>query len=378
MFLLALIASISFACLFISLLALGIVLKHTYLSKENEKLTTSREAIIITGCDSGIGLELAKYFYSTTRYSIICGFLNKFESDGYKELEALDRQDSRLVPAQLDLRLAQDIDAIVKLINSLKDENKIDKIVALINNAGVMTFGEFDWLTWNHIQSQVNVNLVGTIRLTRAIVPFIIQSKGRIINVSSVNDTTVFPGLTIYSATKSAISTLSRGLGYELRKFSAHVITLRLGDFARLTNIMAGHATHRADMWNGMDSRKQDMYKDFFNQFNDHLMKNYGMTGPREFSDSNLFRDFRRALLSRNPPTTITCAPITFKIFYYVIEQIPVWAQYYLLDLLFHFAFRWKPPRVWDATIGDHRSTLSSGVSGDSPSIEPLISSSKL
>lgn len=306
------------------------------------------DAVLISGCDTGIGLELAKYFHKTTNLKLICCFLSPGKSEGFKELSHISQRDGicRLFLKKLDLRSSEDIDLIVQFIETAKEQGVFKRLKALINNAGILTYGEFDWLTWDHISSQIEVNLVGTIRLTRAIVPYIIESRGRIVNVSSVNDSTVFPGLSIYSATKSALSTFSRGLGYELRKFGAHVVTIRLGDFARLTSIMSRHKTNQSDMWNEMSSRKQLMYKDFFHQFNKHLLENYGMTSPQEFAHSPLFNDFRRAILSRRPPTTITCAPIHFRIFYFVIELMPVRLQYYLLDILIQVGFNWKPPQI--------------------------------
>lgn len=322
---------------------------YNYLSKDDEISTTkSDEAILITGCDSGIGLELARHFHKTCNFKIICGFLNPDESEGFKELLDLSQQDERhrLILSKLDLTSSGDIESVVDKIEEMKCKKVFESLIAVINNAGIMTYGEFDWLTWDQINTQIEVNFIGTIRLTRALVPYIIDSKGRIINVSSVNDVTVFPGLSIYSATKSAVSTFSRGLGYELRKFGVHVVTVRLGDFARLTNIMARHASKQDDMWNGMNQKKRVMYKDFFHEFNRHLMDNYGMTSPKEFQDSSLFKDFNRAVLAKKPPTTITCAPIGFRIFYIVIEMTPVWIQYHLLDILIQVGFRWRPPQV--------------------------------
>lgn len=340
----------SFLYLSLTLFALAYLYRYIK-SNQDQNPTRTHEAVIITGCDSGIGLELAKHLFKSTQYTVICCFLNLTNSDGHAKLSSLmgadeDPESKRLCLLELDITSERGTTTFVDKIDELLEDGRIKRIVALINNAGVLTYGEFDWLTWNHIQTQIDVNLIGTIRLTRAMVPYIIKSKGRIINVSSVNDSTVFPGLSIYSATKSAISTFSRGLGYELRKFGAHVVTVRLGDFARLTNIMSSHAAKQDTMWSEMSLKKREMYGDFFKEFNQHLLDNYGMTSPPEFAQSSLFRDFDRALLARNPPNTITCAPLGFKVFYYVIELTPVWIQYHLLDLLFQFGFQWKPPRV--------------------------------
>jgi len=51
---------------------------------------------------------------------------------------------------------------------------------AVINNAGVCIYGEFDWMTQDQIEKQVNVNLLGTISLTRAVLPLIKLAKGKI------------------------------------------------------------------------------------------------------------------------------------------------------------------------------------------------------
>lgn len=327
---------------------IGFIHKCLSRKQERHRSTSTDDAIIISGCDSGIGLELAKYFHTTRNVRIICGFLKPDESSGFKELSRLSKLErgDRIILRKLDITASQDIEDLVGFIDDTRNKGDIKKLIGLINNAGIMTYGEFDWLTWDHIQDQIDVNLVGTLRLTRAILPYMIESRGRIVNVSSVNDTTVFPGLSVYSATKSALSTFSRGIGYELRKFGVHVVTLRLGDFAKLTNIMARHSSNKDDMWNEMSPKKKVMYRDFFQEFNQHLLNNYGMTSPKEFEDSSLFQDFERALFSINPPTTIVCASLTFKVFYSFIEVTPVWLQYHLLDLLIRLGFRWKPPQV--------------------------------
>lgn len=348
MVLILLIFLTSSACFLLSFITSVLVILSLYARKEVRKSTNPREAVLISGCDSGIGLELAKYLYETFEFTIICGFLEPNSSNGYKLLSKLVQADGadRLILEKLDVTCEEDIKLIVTRIEELREDGKIRSLVALVNNAGVMTYGEFDWLTRSQIKKQIDVNLTGTMMFTLAMLPHIIEAKGRIINVSSVNDTTIFPGLSVYSATKSGLSTFSKALGYEMRKLGVHVVTIRLGDFARLTNIMARHSAHRDAMWNNMSTKKKDMYRDYFHEFNRHLMDNYGMTSPKDFENSPLFEDFSRALLLKNPPNTVVCAPLSFRVFYFLIELTPVWIQYYLLDILIQIGFRWKPPQV--------------------------------
>jgi short-subunit dehydrogenase len=368
MFLITLMCLFSFACLVVSLLALCIVLKTVDdKGKSSQIETANNELVLLTGCDSGIGLELAKHIYSSTRYTVMCGFLDLSPvSSGFEQLQKMASHDNeeRLILKKLDITSDEDVKSIKDSIDDLKSAKKIKRVAALINNSGIMTFGEFDWLTWNHIQKQVDVNLLGTLRLTRLMVPYIVESKGRIINISSVNDATVFPGLSVYSATKSAISTFSRGLGYELRKFGVHVITIRLGDFARLTNIMSNHAAYRDEMWAAMDWKKKSLYDDYFHEFHKHLMLNYGMTSPKSYANSNLFDDLSIALLSRKPPNSITCASWAFRVFYSIVELLPIWLQYYMLDILIQFGFKWRP----SSQANEDDKSLASSTSIPTPS----------
>lgn len=49
---------------------------------------------------------------------------------------------------------------------------------ALVNNAGCMVFGEYEWLTHSLIQKQVNLNLLGTFNVTKAFCPLLRKHKG--------------------------------------------------------------------------------------------------------------------------------------------------------------------------------------------------------
>jgi 3-hydroxybutyrate dehydrogenase len=55
----------------------------------------------------------------------------------------------------------------------------LTELTALVNNAGVMVFGEFDWITDKLMQLQVDVNVLGTMRLTRAFISLLRDHHGR-------------------------------------------------------------------------------------------------------------------------------------------------------------------------------------------------------
>lgn len=52
-------------------------------------------------------------------------------------------------------------------------------LYAVVNVAGVMVFGEFEWLTEKLISHQINVNVLGTMKFTNAVCPVIRQHNGK-------------------------------------------------------------------------------------------------------------------------------------------------------------------------------------------------------
>lgn len=74
-----------------------------------------------------------------------------------------------------------------------------------------MNFGETEWQTPEQIETQVNVNLLGTMRMTKAFLSTIRQHKSRIINVTSHCGLRTLPNLPIYCATKAGLIAFTEG-----------------------------------------------------------------------------------------------------------------------------------------------------------------------
>ena len=114
------------------------------------------------------------------------------------------------------------------------------------------------------MQKQIDVNFVGTLRVTKFCLPLLKAGEGeerlrylraqcyafnlildctvgRILNVSSIAGLYGYPGLSIYCATKHAVEGASAVLREELRKFKIPVITVQPGDFSKATNLLNNH-----------------------------------------------------------------------------------------------------------------------------------------
>lgn len=88
-----------------------------------------------------------------------------------------------------------------------------------------MVFGEFEWQTQPLAEYQVNVNVLGTMRITRELMPILRENRSRIIVVSSHCADEPLPGISVYGATKAALDAWSTSLRVEVGKYGVEVIS---------------------------------------------------------------------------------------------------------------------------------------------------------
>ncbi len=102
-------------------------------------------------------------------------------------------------------------------------------LFALINNAGISIPGPLMELSDEDLQNQFNVNLLGVHRVTRKFFPILLESKGRIIMISSINGFLATPFVGPYSSSKFALEGYTDSLRCELSGFGVNVIIIQPG-----------------------------------------------------------------------------------------------------------------------------------------------------
>lgn len=169
------------------------------------------KVVIITGASSGIGLAAAKAFakkgytvYGLARRKINCDLFSSCVCD------VTDRK-----------RTAETFEYIYK------KEGKVD---ILINNAGMGISGAIEYLTEQDLNKIFDVNVKAVITLSSLIIPYLRESKGKIINVSSVAAVVPIPYQACYSSTKAAIESFSFALSQEIKSQGIKVTCIRPGD----------------------------------------------------------------------------------------------------------------------------------------------------
>jgi NAD(P)-dependent dehydrogenase (short-subunit alcohol dehydrogenase family) len=163
-----------------------------------------KKTVLITGASSGIGKATAKLFAASGWNVVATMRAPERES----ELAAL----ADILITRLDV---QDPETIQESIDA--GITRFSKIEALINNAGYGQYGIFESIPREKIQQQFDVNVLGVMDVTRAILPhFRKNQSGVIVNISSGAGIFTLPMISLYCASKFALEGFSEALAWEL------------------------------------------------------------------------------------------------------------------------------------------------------------------
>lgn len=184
------------------------------MSKALKKL--SGKVVIITGASSGIGKALA-YQFSKYNAKLVIGARN------IDELNAIASHISSMGVEVLAVKTDVTIESDCK---NLVDEavKRFGGVDVLINNAGVSMRALFRDVDLKVIRHLMDVNFWGTVYCTKYALPYLLESKGSIVGVSSIAGFHGLPGRSGYSASKFAMHGFLETLRIENLKNGLHVM----------------------------------------------------------------------------------------------------------------------------------------------------------
>lgn len=175
------------------------------------------KTVFITGASSGIGRAAAILFQQNGWN--VAATMRKPETE--TELSKL----KNVQCYKLDVTDADSINRSLTL--ALNDFGAID---VLVNNAGVYTTNPLEIASEDDVERIINTNIMGTVNMMKAILPYYRSRKeGIIINISSVAGISTFPFQSLYHTTKWAIEGLSEALQHELKKLNIRVKVVEPG-----------------------------------------------------------------------------------------------------------------------------------------------------
>ncbi|MBM7095303.1 3-ketoacyl-ACP reductase [Bacillus sp. H-16] len=174
---------------------------------------------LITGGSRGIGRATA---IALAKEGAHLGLVARSEDSFGSVKDELTELGATVVTAAADVANEAEVRKAVKEI-----EDELGGIDILINNAGIAARGTFQELTTEQWQNVLDVNVMGIVHVTKAVLPgMIAQNRGDIINISSMSGLKGTKGSSAYSASKFAVIGMSEGLMQEVRPHNIRVSVL--------------------------------------------------------------------------------------------------------------------------------------------------------
>ena len=169
---------------------------------------------IVTGASVGLGFEIARKYLEAGASLIICARDEMLLHRAARVLRTMagTRQSVLALPADVSKR--EDVTALIDV--ALREFGRLD---VLVNNAGIAgpsgAIEDIDWEEWMHA---IQINLLGSVLLCRAILPhFKSLARGKIIQLSGGGATNPLPGLSAYATSKAAVIRFMETLAEETR-----------------------------------------------------------------------------------------------------------------------------------------------------------------
>jgi NAD(P)-dependent dehydrogenase (short-subunit alcohol dehydrogenase family) len=180
--------------------------------------SSTTKAVLVTGASSGIGLAITQYLASHGFYV----YAGARKDEDLKRLNTMKNVSS----VRLDVTKQADVDAAVQFVTA-----QGRGLFGVINNAGVASLGELTKTSDQDVLWQFDINVMGPLRINRAFVPLLKQSKGRTAIIGSLSAFLAGPGGGGYGMTKAAAEVYTETLALELAQSDVTVGIIDPGAF---------------------------------------------------------------------------------------------------------------------------------------------------
>ena len=171
----------------------------------------SGKVAIVTGASKGIGAAIARRFAEAGAAVTVNYASDKAGADRVVERDQARRRQGGRDPGECGKR------ADVKRLFA-ETKAKLGAPSILVNNAGVFTFGPLEAVTEEDFHRQFDTNVLGTLLATHEAVTAFDGHGGSVINLSTISSVNPVPNSVVYSASKSAIDSITKALGQRTRR----------------------------------------------------------------------------------------------------------------------------------------------------------------
>jgi NAD(P)-dependent dehydrogenase (short-subunit alcohol dehydrogenase family) len=167
-------------------------------------------SVLVTGAARGIGKSIATHL-AEVGWDVVAGVRTAQDATDVVALNP-ERISSVILDVTNDAQIAD-------LASSLGP-----RLDGIVNNAGIAVGGPMETVTTQEWRKQLEVNVIGQLAVTRAVLPKLRESGGRIVFISSVNGQLALPMLGAYCASKFALEAAAHAMRMELQPWRIPVV----------------------------------------------------------------------------------------------------------------------------------------------------------
>ena len=178
-------------------------------------------AVLVTGASTGIGEACALHFVRSG-HQVFAGV--RRDEDGQRLVERAGSP--RLEPVILDVTDESHIAAVATHLDARLGSVGL---AGLVNNAGVAVGGPLEFLPVEEWRNQLEINVIGQVAVTRAMLPILRRARGRVAFIGSISGRVSTPMMGPYGASKHAIEAIGESLREELRPWGMKVAVVEPG-----------------------------------------------------------------------------------------------------------------------------------------------------
>ncbi len=182
-----------------------------------KNLSTKQELVVVTGASSGIGAATAREL-AGRGFHVLAGVRRSQDGDALRA--------ANLEPLMLDIT---DEAGIAALVQRIANDPECRRLRALVNNAGMAMNAPLETYPLSEWRRLFDVNLFGQVAMMQALLPALIESRGTIVNVSSVGGKVAMATYGPYAGTKFALEAVSDSLRRELEPLGVKVVVIEPG-----------------------------------------------------------------------------------------------------------------------------------------------------
>jgi NAD(P)-dependent dehydrogenase (short-subunit alcohol dehydrogenase family) len=176
-----------------------------------------RGAVVVTGASTGIGEATTEHLRSLG-FDVFAGVR--------KDEDAERARASGRKAVKLDVTDPGSIESARAEVEAGLDGGRL---AGLVNNAGVAISGPIEFISPDELTRQLDINVVGQVRVTQAFMKLLRRDRGRVINISSIGGRIALPLVGPYAASKFALEAVSDSLRREVRSQGIEVVVVEPG-----------------------------------------------------------------------------------------------------------------------------------------------------